>query len=238
MDRDELSLKATLRPLLNYSFVVEEEVEGRFLVDGTRVVIDFLLYPKPELVALGFDESWWGLEVKSPNVKDPKKKGIQRHVDKRSPTAQSLFAERRPLFVAIFPHVREFFPPVTIVRGDGNGTYEANEGHWLKCFLQKANVSSFEVLRNRKDWKIEFGAGSTYFSSTKGRSDIQNIGIRRVVGSWKSGSPQQRAEPDQLQERRSWVPPRFGRQRQLAPGLSGPKAWSLRECRRNPNVQQ
>ena len=167
---DEPELKSQLRKTLHDSFDLREEVNGQFLVDGTSVIIDFLAYPKTELIDRGFDPFWFGIEAKSPQCKDPKKKGLQ--VAWQTITyAQSRFDDIRPQFVLIFPPLEEFFPD--------------NESHWLKCLLQKANVGDLRIKPNGIDWKIEFGAAGRYFSNTHGRSKTMNLGQRRVVGTWK-----------------------------------------------------
>ncbi len=167
---DEQALKSRLRSVLAPSFEYREEVEGVFLVDRTLVYIDFFVYPKALLIERGFDDKWFGIEVKSANFKDPKKKGLQ--VAWQAVTySQSTFDSIRPQFVLIHPGIESFFPD--------------KESHWLKCFLQKANVGNFVVMSNGYDWKIEFGAAGGYFSSTHGRSESVNLGQRRVVGTCK-----------------------------------------------------
>lgn len=175
---DESQLKAQIRPVLHKDFEVLEEVPGHFLVDDTNVKIDFLMKPRGHLVERGFDDDWVGLEVKSPDT------GAGIRLAWQAITyAQSSFNGRRPQFVLVFPHIDDFFPAL---KCEGpTGLYERSSGHEVKCLLQKANVGSFILFKNGRDWKIEFGAHQTYFSSTKGRSKIANIGQRRVSGTWK-----------------------------------------------------
>lgn len=185
MINEEEAIKAELRPILSAYFDVEEEVSGRFLIDNTPVRIDFLLRPRSHLIDLGIAPDWFGLEVKSPLGKDSKKKGLQ--VTWQALTyAQSQFGDRRPAFVAIYPPIWEFFPVAKVLNKRTSRHYDFNEAHWLKCFLQKANVGSFVVLLGpgKPDWRIEVGAGGTLFSRN-GPSAIKSVGIRRVVGTWK-----------------------------------------------------
>lgn len=185
MTNGEEAIKAELRPILAADFEVEEEVSGRFLIDNTPVRIDFLLRPRSHLIDLGIAPDWFGLEVKSPLGKDSKKKGLQ--VAWQALTcAQSQFGDRRPSFVAIYPPISEFFPFAKVLNESTSRHYDFNEAHWLKCFLQKANVASFVVFPGpgRPSWRIEVGANGTMFSRN-GPSDIKNVGIRKVVGTWK-----------------------------------------------------
>ena len=184
MTNEEEALKVELRPILIADFEVEEEVPGRFLLDNTHVRIDFLLRPRQHLIDRGVASDWFGLEVKSPLTTDPKKKGLQ--VAWQALTyAQSQFGDRRPAFVAIYPPIWEFFPVAKVLNESTSRHYDFSEAHWLKCFLQKANVGSFVVLPKQRGWRIEFGAGSTRMSSYNGPSKITNVGIRKVVGTWK-----------------------------------------------------
>jgi hypothetical protein len=181
---DEEKIKNYIRPILLRNFVVKEEVEGTFLVDRTSVRIDFLLYPKEELIEKGFDQEWIGLEVKSPNTNEPQKKGLQV-VWQAITYSQSIFGNIRPMFIAIHPPLEEFFNTLRVYREGIENPFPYNESHLLKCLMQKGNVGTFEINSRVNSWRLVFGAGQSYFNSTSGRSKIKNIGSRRVVGSWK-----------------------------------------------------
>lgn len=87
-------------------FIFREEVSGNFIVDNTSVIIDYLMYPKNNLIEMGFEKQWFGVEVKAPG-KDAKK-GIQ--VSWQAITySQSKFDGIRPVFVLIFPKITDFF---------------------------------------------------------------------------------------------------------------------------------
>lgn len=165
---NENQLKSYLLEHFGKDFIVRDEVEGRFLVDGTPVFIDYLMYPKPNLIEKGFANEWFGIEVKEPG--GDAKKGVQ--VAWQAITySQSEFDGIRPAFVLIFPPITDFFRT------------EA-DGYYIKVLLQKANVGYLEINKFDKKWKIKFGANS-YFYSDSGLSKTPTIATKRNVGSWK-----------------------------------------------------
>lgn len=138
-------------------------------MDGSKVIIDFLMYPKKHLLDKGFHAGWFGVEVKAPG-NDGAKKGLQ--VAWQAITySQSEFDDIRPNFVLIYPPLAEFL----------GGQHEA---YHVMCLLQKANVGYIEINEKRGQWKIKFGANA-YFYSDKGLSKTPTIATKRNVGSWK-----------------------------------------------------
>ena len=157
-------------------FTVIDEVPGRFVVDGSKVVIDYFLYPKPNLITKGFVPEWFGVEVKSPD-RDGAKKGL-RVAWQAITYSQSEFEDHRigqdkirPSFVLIYPSLANFF-----------GSQQ--EAYYLVCLLQKANVGYVEIDARRGRWNIRFGANS-YFHSERGLSKTPSVSTKRNVGSWK-----------------------------------------------------
>ena len=166
---NEGELKVYLLKHFAQDFEVRAEVEGRFLVDDSKVVIDYLVHPKPALIEKGFVPAWFGVEVKSPEGEGAKK-GLQ--VSWQAIIySQSEFDGVRPAFVLIFPPLAEFF-----------GTPE--RAYYVVCLLQKANVGYIEIDEKKRKWKVKFGANA-YFYSDRGLSKTPNVGIKRHVGSWK-----------------------------------------------------
>ena len=62
---NEPQLKSYLLQYFGKDFIVRDEVEGNFLVDGTPVKIDYLMYPSEKLIEQGFAKEWFGVEVKA-----------------------------------------------------------------------------------------------------------------------------------------------------------------------------
>jgi hypothetical protein len=172
---NEETLKTNLLTHIASDFIVHDEVTGRFLVDNTKVIIDYMLYPRPNLIERGFAPTWFGIEVKSPDGEGGKK-GLR--VSWQAITySQSVFSDARvgrnvrPAFVLIYPPLFVFFGSELSV-------------YYLKCLLQKANVGYMQIDAERNRWKIGFGANS-YFSSERGLSNTPNVALNRHVGSWK-----------------------------------------------------
>lgn len=166
---DESKLKEFVTRKLSPSFEIRPNVEGNFIIDGTPVVVDYLLFPKPALVAQGFVEEWIGLEVKHPE--DKANKPI-RFAWQCITYAQSKFDGRRPPFVLMFPNIRFFY--------DEREAIAAGE---IYHFLQKANVGVLDFLWNG-EWQLVFG-GSNYFSSERGLGPHPNCALKRYVGTWR-----------------------------------------------------
>ena len=61
MNEDEY--KAYLMDHFGKDFKVREEVEGRFLVDGTKVIIDYLMYSKQHLLKNGFQPDLFAIRL-------------------------------------------------------------------------------------------------------------------------------------------------------------------------------
>ena len=131
----EEQLKTYLVSRFQDSFIIKEEVKGLFLVDGTPVRIDYLMFPKPDLIKKGFIRAWFGVEVKSlGSIKNRLKKGIATCWQSIT-YSQSQFGNIRPIFVLMFPS----FDAFTIGREhDGHDRY-------LMALPQKANVGGIHL---------------------------------------------------------------------------------------------
>ncbi len=155
-------------------FFIMQEVSGFFLVDNSKVRMDFLARPKSHLVENGFDDNWFGIEAK---VFRPPKDGsgkLNKLAWQSTTYSQSKFAipdgAVRPMFVLM------------CIEGDITDEYHANHWKSIVNFLQYANVGRLEV-KDFHEWKIDFNA--LYFSSSKGKGK-SNVGLNRYSGSWKS----------------------------------------------------
>jgi len=174
---DESTLKEIVRASLAPHFLLREEVKGSWLVDGTSVIIDFLLYPKPHILRMGFDPVAVGCEVKSPDTVEPWKKG-KRLAWQALTYAQSTFDGIRPAFVVTYPPLEEFF---VSERSEHDNELQGAAGHALSSFLQYANVGS--LILEESNWEIRFGS-QRYFSKKRGKGKIKNLGTKRIVGSF------------------------------------------------------
>jgi hypothetical protein len=173
---NESDLKSCFVEHFTKDFTVIDEVPGRFLVDGSKVAIDYFLYPKPDLIAKGFVAEWFGVEVKSPD-REGAKKGL-RVAWPAITYRQSEFEDHRigqdkirPAFVLIYPPLANFLG-------------SQREAYYIVCLLQKANVGYVEIDAQKGRWHIRFGANS-YFHSERSLSKTLNVSTKRNVGSWK-----------------------------------------------------
>ena len=186
---NENALKKSFQKTLHKDFIIKPDVKGRFLVDNTKVEIDFLIYPLDHLVEKGFEKLWIGIEVKSPYVKEPVKQGLK--VAWQAITyAQSAFTDLnsqpkfenlRPNFVLIYPPIWDFFPKIKAL-GPNDNVYDCNQSYLLNSLVQKANVGNLVIDKDFSNWKIEFSGSQFYYSTRKGRSKILNLGTKKHVG--------------------------------------------------------
>jgi hypothetical protein len=63
---NEDKIKAEFEALIGPDFEFEREVEGKYLVDGTKVVADYLIRAKAHLVSQGFSPDPIVVEIKTP----------------------------------------------------------------------------------------------------------------------------------------------------------------------------
>jgi len=150
----ENQLKAFIHPHLEQDFYVDVEVRGTHIVEQVVVIADFLLRPKPHLIARNFDDVPFALEVKAPTNNGQYRKGVAQAAS----YVDSLFAGVRPQFALIFPH-RSLF------------TEEERKREAVTAYFHLAqyfNVGDFEFDSTAHTWCIQFGGGR-YFCSEKGR---------------------------------------------------------------------
>lgn len=180
--KSEDEIKKHLKSILLNHFHIKEEAQCDF-PDGSKGNIDFLLFPKLNLIKEGFDEEWLGIEVKSPYCKESVKKCLDAAWQALT-YAQADFDGIKPMFILLFPPIVEFFAEDCSNKYKGSIKLEERKGEIqiLERFLQKGSVGCF-VLRGN-EWKISF-AGSRYFSTKKGRSKVVGLGKARRLGSRK-----------------------------------------------------
>jgi len=169
----EPDLKQYLNKLLEPDFHFAVEVEGRHIVENVRVVADYFLRPKPHLVANGFDDTYFAIEVKSPKHSNPHSQ-YRKAVVQAASYVDSLFDGKRPLFTLIFPGM-EYFRPET---PDQSGYFTQ-----VLSYFQLAhyfNVGDFRVYQGKDRWCVWFGGGR-YYCSERGRGP-HNL-TKRYVGN-------------------------------------------------------
>jgi len=63
-DKGEQELKDKFRSIAKNDFEILSDVRGSYLLQEKEVVLDFMLYPKLHLLESGFEQAWFGVEVK------------------------------------------------------------------------------------------------------------------------------------------------------------------------------
>jgi len=136
-----------------------------------------LLFPKKELIELGFEPLWFGCEVKSPKVKEEASKRVLNLGKQCIDYTETKFeGDIIPNFVVMFPAMPHFF--------HAKGAFNDDAHHFLylfKPFLQRFKVGTLHIYSNRS-WAIKFGHGS-YFSTKRGKGNVPNFGTKRHIGS-------------------------------------------------------
>jgi len=177
MRLSEDDLKSIVEKTLEEHFTLKPEVKGYHLLEKKEVFIDFLLFPKQEIIDLGFEPFWFGCEVKSPNVKEDASKRILNLGKQCIDYTETKFeGDIIPHFVVMFPSMPTFF--------HAKGRFDDSIHSFLylfKPFLQRFKVGTLHIY-SKNDWAIKFGHG-LYFSTKKGKGKVLNFGTKRYIGS-------------------------------------------------------
>ncbi|HSM57745.1 MAG TPA: hypothetical protein VK879_16450, partial [Candidatus Sulfomarinibacteraceae bacterium] len=104
----EAKLKSYLMQMLSSHFQIRPEVEGTFIPYGTKVILNYLMYPKPHLIERGFDPVWFGVEVKWPGGRGGGNPKGLRVAYQAITYHWSEFDGEMPAFVVIYPGPDEF----------------------------------------------------------------------------------------------------------------------------------
>lgn len=175
----EEELKFYFLRLIQDDFHIEEECAGKHLIEGTRVIADYVLSPKMHLLENGFDEGIISVEVKS-NV--GRSNGIFKANAgcwQAATYGQSMFQGRRPIFSMMFPDPHIFAAADSFSL---NPEFDAIGGLWLARSLehmaQFMNVGFLEVKNGL--WTIKIGS-QRYYSQANGKGKA-NL-IKRYTGN-------------------------------------------------------
>jgi len=171
----EKELRELLIKNIGCSFQIREEVKGKVLIDGTTVKIDFLMYPKKELIDRGFPEGWFGVEVKALGPKHETR--VQKCLSlcwQCITYRWSEFDGIRPNFILMFPDLKKFF----IERHSTN--FSPN---YIAALVQRGNVGQIHISPGR-GWEFRFGS-QYLFRSDKGLGNVKNLGLKIHIGTKK-----------------------------------------------------
>lgn len=170
----EDELKEFLIERLGSFFEHKPEVPGNFLVDSTPVKIDYLFYPKEDLINKGFPDKWFGVEVKSLGTKH------EARVKKCLSACWQCITYRwcdfggvRPYFILLFPNIKKFF----LEREDTGAS-----PRYISALMQRGNVG--EIYFGENQWEFRFGS-QYFYRSDKGLGNVKNLGTKKHVGTKK-----------------------------------------------------
>ena len=167
----EDELKAWVQPYLEKDFVIFPESVGQHL-SGTTVVIDFLLFPRPHLIAHGFANGFVGLEVKHITQENGFSRKSSRALWQTiSYTDSEFFVDGKlvPLaFAALFSNL-SFQNEDNLLMSFGGHQSENDKAEWraMRLLANHANVGVLTMRGSRDEWRgwsFSFAAGSQYFT--------------------------------------------------------------------------
>jgi hypothetical protein len=167
----ESQLKNEIRTALKEDFRIYEEVSGVSIVENSVLRIDFMCYPGDELISRGFDRAWFGIEAKSPDSKEPWKKGMRFAWQAINYSQCDFYNIGRPAFVLMYPGVQKFFQLKDHIIA----------GLLFKSFIIKSNIGEL-VIDDRFGWSIRF-ADQRYFRKDLGKGNVKNLGLVKHIGS-------------------------------------------------------
>lgn len=170
----EPQLKKRFRQRMESDFHIYPDVRGRHLSENQEVVIDFLIKPKPHLLAAEFKDGWVGVEVKY--LKEYKLGALSKLAWQSLSYGQSEFEIEgglyRPMFVLMHANV-------SFNLQHQSGIPEQLTG--LLAFLEYGNVGWVE-FDPKYDWRMGFGSHG-YFNKKYGKNKVKNVGTKRNVGN-------------------------------------------------------
>ncbi len=174
----EPELKKVFVAALMPDFHIVPEFWGMHIVEKREIRADYILRPKPHLIARGFDDVYIAGEVKAPGNTFVASSTMWQCAS----YVQTEYGPKknRPAFGIVFPDMATFTG--NVVSDNGQPT----AGRALEHIGQFMNVG-FLVLKpdNLANWSIRIGAVS-YFSKAYGKTKL-NL-IKRYIGNKESAA--------------------------------------------------
>lgn len=177
----EVELRSWLDPVIERDFEVVREVRGRHLTEQVRVQIDYVLIPRPHLVAEGFKPDPLGLEVKYLPLVHGFSPRASRFIWQAISYTDCEFDLRgqttRLSHVLLFSNL-SFDDEQRQLRGITDSKVANDRAKWnaLLELANHANVGSLQMSgsRARHDgWKITFATG-VYFTRYRQSLSLRN----------------------------------------------------------------
>jgi hypothetical protein len=189
----EQQLTSHLINALQEDFDIRHEVKGYNLLTRSPIRADVVAHPKPHLVAAGFVDAHFCIEVKAVPTREPDKRA-------RAAAWQALsyrlseFDFGVPAFALVYPPFAVFYlrdgdftlDPGGPTKDDIEKVERRAAYRELTAVMQRGNVGWVEISEGspgiKADIRICFGAGR-YWSKRLGMSGVKNLGLRLHVGT-------------------------------------------------------
>lgn len=192
--QDELELKAWLVPFLSEDFELHEEVGGVHLAHRTGVQIDYIAIAKPHLLAAGFTNLPFGIEVKYLNPAQGFSRKAARGFWQTISYTDCVFAlakQETPLKFAVMFSNLSFEAERGLLKQYG----DARENDFVawRTLLQLANHAGVGVIdlagtrEQPEGWALRF-SGGTYFVRRSGRSPEYSLSNMNMIDKVRVGN--------------------------------------------------
>lgn len=177
---DETELKKIFVAALMPDFHIIPEFWGMHIAEQKPIRADYILRPKPHLVARGFDDVYIAGEVKAAGsifVGSSTMWQCASYV--QSKYGKTTFI--RPAFGIVFPDMNVFSGIGNLILDTSETQANQKAGRVLEHIGQFMNVGFLELKPNNlSDWNIRIGA-QRYFSKQYGKTKL-NL-IKRYIGN-------------------------------------------------------
>jgi hypothetical protein len=191
----EAELKVWLVAHLAEDFELHPEVAGRHVPEGVRVIIDYLAYPKPHLLAHGFAPAHFGIEVKYLGQADGFSHKAARGLWQTVSYTDSEFylggAAIRPKFALLFSNI-SFESEHQLLNRLGM-ELENDRALWngLLQLANHANVGTLEIKGPReawKGWKMAFSGGMYFYRNNYLGKREYGVSNKRMIEKVRVGN--------------------------------------------------
>lgn len=191
----EAELKTWAVAHLSEDFELHPEVAGRHVAEGVRVIIDYLAYPKPHLLAHGFAPVHFGIEVKYLGQADGFSHKAARGLWQTVSYTDSEFyldgATIRPKFALLFSNI-SFESEHQLLNRLGM-ELENDRALWsgLLQLANHANVGTLEIKGPRdawKGWKMAFSGGTYFYRNNYMGKREYGVSNKRMIEKVRVGN--------------------------------------------------
>lgn len=177
----EAVAEAEVFSLLESFFAICRQVKGKHL-SGVGVRIDAMLYPKPPMLEMGWPDAWVGLEVKSYELQDQRKKHATRLLYQAALYQQSTFMING---VEVEPEITLIYPPFALIMRESEDDPMYRDGFTfaLGKVAGMFRVLELSILDGGRDFEVYCHGINPWFSSRSGKSMECSLGRKTLRAS-------------------------------------------------------